>query len=188
MSPMIDPDQPLMARIATGDRAAFTALHARHATRVFRYLMGLTRAEALAEDLTNETFIEIWRKAGSFQGRAKVSTWILTIARNKALSQFRKRGEEPWDADAAGELLDDSDDGEIALAKQDKAAKMRACIDALPTGMREVLDLVYYQEKSVAECAEILGIPDNTVKTRMFHARKKLGEKFRHAGIDRGWP
>ncbi|MEO1551168.1 MAG: sigma-70 family RNA polymerase sigma factor [Pseudomonadota bacterium] len=188
MSPMIDPDQPLLARIATGDRAAFSALHARHATRVFRFLMGLTRAEPLAEDLTNETFIEVWRKAGSFQGRAKVGTWILTIARNKALSQFRKRAEEPWDADAAAELADDGDTGEIALAKQDKADKMRACIAALPPAMREVVDLVYYQEKSVADCAEILGIPQNTVKTRMFHARKKLGDGFRRAGIDRGWP
>ena len=72
--------------------------------------------------------------------------------------------------------------------KDSKAAAIRACLDALSPAHREVIDLVYYHEKSVAEVAEIVDAPENTVKTRMFHARKRLSELMKERGIDRGWP
>ena len=81
-----------------------------------------------------------------------------------------------------------SDNPALAIEKLDKGVKLRQCLAALTREHREVIDLVYYHEKSVEEVAQIIGIPENTVKTRMFYARKKLGELCRMAGIDRGWP
>ncbi len=167
---------------------AISSLHGRYATRLFRFLVGIVKSEAIAEELTNEVFLEVWRNAGKFNAQAKVSTWMFTIGRNRAISHLRKRSESQLDEDYATQIPDDADGSETTLAKKGKAVLMRDCIERLPQAMREVVDLVYYQEHSVAECADILGIPDNTVKTRMFHARKKLSDMFRHAGIDRGWP
>ena len=110
------------------------------------------------------------------------------IARNKAISLLRKRSDEELDDDYAEVLADDSDTPDVDLVKQDKAEIMRRCIDKLSAQHKEIIDLVYYHEMSVSEVSETLGIPVNTVKTRMFYARKQLSELFKSAGIDRGWP
>ena len=188
MTKETDPDLALLGRIASGDKMAISSLHGRYATRLFRFMVGIVKSEAIAEELTNEVFLEVWRNASKFNAQAKVSTWMFTIGRNRAISHLRKRKESPLDEDYASQIPDDADGSETTMAKKGKAALMRECIERLPQAMREVVDLVYYQELSVAECAEVMGIPDNTVKTRMFHARKKLSEMFKHAGIDRGWP
>jgi RNA polymerase sigma-70 factor (ECF subfamily) len=181
-------DRELIRRIAARDQTAMSALYARHHVRLYRYLLRLTRNEAMAEELMNEVFLETWRKAGSFEGRSAVSTWLMSIAHNRAISLLRKRGEEPLDDAAAAQIADAEDSPEVALQKQDKAEALRACMERLSTDHREIIDLVYYHDKSVAEAAEIIGIPENTVKTRMFYARKKLGELMQEAGLDRGWP
>jgi RNA polymerase sigma-70 factor (ECF subfamily) len=101
---------------------------------------------------------------------------------------LRKRREDRLEDEAAEAIEETSDNPEVAVTKQDKGEKLRKCLAALSREHREVIDLVYYHEKSVEEVARIIGIPENTVKTRMFYARKKLGELCRMAGIDRGWP
>jgi len=85
-------------------------------------------------------------------------------------------------------IEDASDTPEVSLQKKDKGAVLRNCLEQLSREHREVIDLVYYHEKSVEEVAEIVGIPEATVKTRMFYARKKLSELLKAAGLDRGWP
>jgi RNA polymerase sigma-70 factor (ECF subfamily) len=85
-------------------------------------------------------------------------------------------------------LEDEGDNPEVSLQKVNKAEQMRECIAKLSTEHRTIIDLVYYHEKSINEVSEILDIPLNTVKTRMFYARKKLSELLQAAGIDRGWP
>jgi RNA polymerase sigma-70 factor, ECF subfamily len=116
-------------------------------------------------------------------------TWMLSIAHNKAISTLRKRTEVLGVADEASKnLVAEDDTPDIAAQKHDKSAKIRACMEDLTADHRTIIDLVYYQEQSVAEVAEILGIPENTVKTRMFYARKKLSELLLARGIDRGWP
>ena len=85
-------------------------------------------------------------------------------------------------------IEDPADDPETVIQKKDKGAALRECLTKLSAEHREVIDLVYYHEKSVEEVAEIVGIPENTVKTRMFYARKRLSELLKAAGIDRGWP
>ena len=181
-------DEVLIARIAGGDRLAMQVLFARHHVRVYRFVLRLVRNEATAEDLISEVFLDIWRQAGKFEGRSAVSTWMLSIARFKALSVLRKRPEEELDEETAERIEDQTDDPETALAKKDKGAVLRQCLSALSAEHREIIDLVYYHEKSVEEAAEIVGIPEATVKTRMFYARKKLSELLKEQGIDRGWP
>jgi RNA polymerase sigma-70 factor (ECF subfamily) len=113
---------------------------------------------------------------------------MLAIARFKALSALRRRPDQELDEETAGAIEDLSDDPAAALEKKDKSATLRKCLTGLSAEHREIIDLVYYHEKSVEEVAEIVGIPENTVKTRMFYARKRLAELVKAAGIDRGWP
>jgi RNA polymerase sigma-70 factor (ECF subfamily) len=181
-------DEVLIGRIAHGDRLAMQVLFGRHHVRVYRFVLRLVRNEATAEDVISEVFLDIWRQAGKFEGRSAASTWMLSIARFKALSVLRKRTEEELDEETAGAIEDHSDDPEVSLAKKDKAAALRQCLGRLSTEHREVVDLVYYHEKSVEEVAGIVGIPEATVKTRMFYARRKLSELLKEQGIDRGWP
>jgi RNA polymerase sigma-70 factor (ECF subfamily) len=181
-------DEVLIGRIANGDRLAMQVLYARHHVRVFRFVARLVRDDSTAEDLISEVFLDVWRQAGRFEGRSSASTWMLAIARFKALSALRRRPDEELDEDSAAAIEDGSDDPEIALEKKDKSALIRKCLAGLSAQHREVVDLAYYHDKSVEEVAEIVGIPENTVKTRMFYARKRLAELLKAAGIDRGWP
>ena len=181
-------DEVLIGRIAKGDRLAMQVLFARHHVRVYRFVLRIVRNEASAEDLISEVFLDVWRQADRFEGRSAVSTWLLAIARFKALSSMRRKPDEELDEEAAGAIEDTSDTPEVSLQKKDKSGLLRKCLEQLSREHREVIDLVYYHEKSIEEVAEIVGIPEATVKTRMFYARKKLSELLKAAGMDRGWP
>jgi RNA polymerase sigma-70 factor, ECF subfamily len=169
-------DEILIGRIAGGDRLAMQALYARHHVKVFRFVLRLVRNEAFAQDLINEVFLDVWRQANRFEGRSAVSTWILAIARFKALSSVRRRKDAALDEEAAEAIEDQADTPDIALQKKDTGEILRQCLTKLSPDHREIIDLVYYHEKSVEEVAEIVDIPENTVKTRMFYARKKLAD------------
>ena len=181
-------DEVLIGRIASGDRLAMQVLFARHHVRVYRFVLRVVRDQTKAEDLISEVFLDVWRQADRFEGRSAVSTWLLAIARFKALSALRRRPDEELDEEAAGAIEDPTDDPEMSLEKKNKSVLIRKCLTGLSADHREIIDLVYYHEKSVEEVAEIVGIPENTVKTRMFYARKKLAELLKAAGIERGWP
>ncbi len=181
-------DHQLLDRIARGDRVAIQSLFARHHGRVYRFVVRQIGSETMAEEVANEVFLDVWRQAGRFEGRSQVSTWLLSIARNKAISALRKRRDEQLDDDHASMLVDDEDNPEVVAQKHDKAAALRDAIEQLSPEHKAVIDLVYYHEMTVSEVSEVLDIPTNTVKTRMFYARKRLSELLEKAGIDRGWP
>ena len=181
-------DRELVERVAKGDRAAVRLLFMRHHARVYRFAARQTGSDMMADDIANEVFLELWRQAPAFEGRSEVSTWLLGIARFKALSALRKKKEEWIGDDDAAAIPDTADTPEVAVMKDDKATALRGMVNALPEEHRTVIDLAYYHAKSVAEIAEILSIPVATVKTRMFYARKKLGEALKAAGFERGWP
>lgn len=183
-----DMDRELIIRVANKDSAALRALFTRHQVKLYRFLIRIVRNEAIAEELVNETFIKVWTKANTFNNKSSVSTWMFTIARNEALSLLRKKSDAALDDETAAKIEDESDTQDVSVAKKDKGALMRACIDKLSDNHREIVDLVYYQEKSISEVSQILEIPENTVKTRMYHARQQLSTHFKRAGIDRGWP
>ncbi|PWB66504.1 MAG: RNA polymerase subunit sigma [Bradyrhizobiaceae bacterium] len=180
-------DDALMKRIATGDQRAMQVLFARHNVRVYRFILRIVGNATVAEDLTSDVFLDVWRQADRFESRSAVSTWLLAIARFKALSSLRNRAGEQYDEDFVANIEDPADDPEVAMQKNDKAAMLRKCLELLSPAHREIIDLVYYHEKSVAEVAAIVGVPENTVKTRMFYARKRLAELLAAEGVDAAW-
>jgi RNA polymerase sigma-70 factor, ECF subfamily len=150
---------------------------------VYRWLLRIVRDEALAEDLLSDVFLDVWRQAARFEGRASVTTWLLAIARYKALSALRRRPAEPavLDVEAASIVADPADDPELALQRKDRGEVLRRSLTRLSREHGEVIDLVYYHGKSVKEVAEIVGVAEATVKTRMFYAREKLAELVKAA-------
>jgi RNA polymerase sigma-70 factor, ECF subfamily len=169
-------DEALIRQVAQRDQSAMRVLFARHRVAVYRWLLRLVHDEGVAEDLLSEVFLDVWRQAASFEGRSSVSTWLLAIARNKALSARRRRTHAEMDEESASSVPDSADDPEVALQKKNRAELLRQSIDRLSPEHREVIDLVYYHGKAVTEVAEIVGINEATVKTRMFYARKRLAE------------
>jgi RNA polymerase sigma-70 factor (ECF subfamily) len=176
-------DEALVALIADGDKRAMQVLYARHNVRVFRFIVRLTRNESLAEDLVGEVFLDVWRQAEGFEAKSQVSTWLLAIARYKALSAMRRRTDEHLDDEMAATIEDTAEGPEAQLSTKDRNAVVQKCLTQLSPAHREVIDLVYYHEKSVDEVARIVGVPAATVKTRMFYARTKLADLLKQAGV-----
>ena len=174
-------DEMLVARIAGGDRLAMQTLFARYRTPVYRWLLRLVGNETVAEDLLSDVFLDVWRQAGRFQARSAVSTWLLAIARFKALSARRGRKNADLDETIEATVADSADKPEVVLQKKSRDQFVRTALTTLSPEHREIIDLVYYHDKSVDECAQILGVPSGTVKTRMFYARKKLAEMVQAA-------
>ena len=177
-------DEMLVAAIAEGDRNAMHTLYARHNVRVYRFILRMVRDTATAEDLVSQVFLDVWRAAGQFEGRSQVSTWLLSIARFKALTALRQRRHEDIDQDNVLEIADERDTPEASLDRSTTSAILRSCIGKLSPAHREIVDLVYFHEMSVEEAGRVIGIPQATVKTRMFYARKQLAELLKDAGID----
>jgi RNA polymerase sigma-70 factor (ECF subfamily) len=178
-------DEVLVGLIAKGDRDAMQVLYSRHSARVFRFLLRFVDSEATAEDLVSEVFIEAWRHAGKFEARSQALTWLLAIARHKALSARRRRTTDVLDGDVLEFIEDTADDPEAAAQKSERSALLRDCLKQLSPAHREIIDLVYYHERTIDDVAEIIGVPQNTVKTRMFYARKRLAELMAARGVDR---
>jgi RNA polymerase sigma-70 factor, ECF subfamily len=177
-------DEMLLKNIAEGDKAAMHIMFARHRVRVFRFIQRIVRNTAIAEDLVSQVFLDVWRSANGFESRSRVSTWLLSIARLKALSSFRQRPHENIDQEDVVGIVDTADTPDVALDRKRTNATLRACIDKLSPAHREIIDLAYYHEKSVAEVSEIVGIPHATVKSRMFYARKQLAGMLVSAGFE----
>ena len=175
-------DESLVARVAQGDRRAMQLLFVRHQQKVYRFVLRMVADSATAEDVVSEVFIDLWRQAASFEGRARLSTWLLAIARNKALSATRRRRDQPLEE--AMEIPDPSAMADETLDVGQRNVVLRGCLEQLSPAHREIVDLVYYHERSVEEASAILGVPAATVKTRMFYARKRLADLLRAAGVE----
>lgn len=177
-------DESLMGRVAEGDRQAIRLLFERYQLIVYRFVLRLVGNSSTAEDIVSDVFIELWRHAARFEGRAQLSTWILAIARNKAVSAMRGRIDQPLEDTMLEAIPDQGMTAEETLHASERSAVLRQCLVQLSPAHREIIDLVYYHEKSVEEVSVILGVPAATVKTRMFYARRRLAEHLRAAGIE----
>jgi len=164
-------DTQSLARVAQGDAAAFRALYERHADRVYRYALSLVRRAHLAEEVLQETMIAIWKGAHSFRGASKPTTWILGIARHQAFNLLRRE-------DRGRRLPEEPDDVRDPSREIERSEAVKVALETLPVGQRDVLHLVYYENLTVCEAADILGIPPGTVKSRMYHARRALAKEL----------
>jgi len=164
-------DTQLLSRISDRDRGAFHRLFERHSDRVYRFALALTRSPHLAEEVLQETMMAVWKGAKRFKGRSKVTTWILGIAKNQAYNLLRR--------EERGKRLPASVDRTPDPAEEvEMSVRVERSLDTLPEAQREVLHLVFYENLSVRETAELLGIPEGTVKSRMYHARKNLAKEL----------
>ena len=184
-----DSDIELVARVAAGDKAAFETLFTTYGERVFRYAHRMISDVSRAEEVTNDVMMEIWKNAGKFEGRSKVSTWILGITRHLALNAVRGKKLDTMDIDDAPEIADEAQSAQSGVLARDRdgiKADLRAALGHLSADHRDVIELTFFQGCSYQEIAEIVGCPENTVKTRMFHARKQLKEILLGLGVDLG--
>lgn len=167
-------DGDLIRRVGAGDRAALKALYERHADALHRFLRYRLRDPFEAADVVQEVFLDIWRSAGRFEGRAAARTWIFGIARNKAVDRMRRGAREVTAPEPDTDIADEAPDPEAAAVAASDAARLRACIARLSDSHRSAIHLAYYEELPYGEIATIEGVPVGTVKTRMMHARRLL--------------
>lgn len=168
------PDElALLDRVAGEDTAAFDALYRVYQPRLKRFIGGMTRQPALVEEILDDTMMVVWRKAPSFNGEAKVSTWIFAIAYRQTLKALRRREDtvELGDERDADTQVPGPD---IELQQEELHRHLGNALAGLSAEQRAVIELTYYLGYSCREIGQIMGCPVDTVKTRMFYARRKL--------------
>ena len=162
----------LLRRIAGGDRAAFETLYRGYFPRLTRFLERVMRRPQAVEEVLNDAMLVVWRKAASFSGESKVSTWIFAIAYRKALKALKKFDEPVEADDDAAESPQPGPEGH--LMQRQLTALLWESIGSMSAEHRAVIELTYYHGYAYREIAQIMGCPVDTVKTRMFHARRRL--------------
>jgi len=169
----VDEEAALLARVAAEERDAFEALYRLYSPRLQRFVRGMTKQTSLVEEILDDTMMVVWRKAYTFNHRSKVSTWIFAIAYRQSLKALERSGaleetgiDERADASAPGP--------DEALQQQEVRKHLDDALHALSPEQRAVMELTYYFGYACREIAEIMGCPVDTVKTRMFYARRKL--------------
>lgn len=176
-------DEALLKSIADGGKVAMHVFYARHNVRIYKFILRIVRDTTVAEDIVSQVFIDVWRTASHFEGRSQVSTWLHAIARFKALTALNRRRHEDIKQSDVREIQEETNTPEISLNRNQTNAILRNCVAQLSPVHREIIDLFYYHEKSVEEVAEMIGIPQSTVRTRMFYARKQLVDLLTDAGV-----
>lgn len=164
----------LLSRVANGERQAFDQLYRQYFPRLARFLGRMARNPLLVEEVINDTMLVVWQKSASYNASCKVSTWVFAIAYRKALKAL-KLEDAPVEADLAH--IGSEELAPEPLAERRELSEVVAqALDRLPVAHRIAVILAFYHDMDYAEIAEVTGCPVNTVKTRMFHARRKLRE------------
>ena len=182
MLPVLSPSEQaaLVSAVARGERAAFERIYALYFRPLSGYLMRQVRDAALVEELVDDTFVEAWRHASRFRGESKLSTWLFGIARHRALDALRARQPAHDDIDEQADLADVTPGPELQASRRQTAMALDAALAQLPPEQREALELVLHQGFSYEETAQLVQAPLNTVKTRVFHARRRLRDALAH--------
>ena len=169
-------DTLLLKRIAEGDRDAFTELYKLFQPRLIKFCSRMLKNDiALAADIADEAMIEVWKSAGTFSGLSQPSTWIHSIARFRMIGYLRKNKEVLQDDNFEQLNIEDTDlQPEDEMAVTERNEQLVKDIGKLSDKHREVIELVYFRELSIRDISEMLDVSENTVKTRMFYARKHL--------------
>lgn len=181
-------DVALLTRIAGGDMDALEALCQRYDTKLYWYLMTLVNDEEAARDLAQETMITVSRSAGSFRGTSKVSSWLFGIARHKALDELRRRGREAQHIEQEPDWKSIEDptshgDPERTFERAERIALVRLCLQALSRDHREALENIMSGDFTYGELAELVGCPENTIKTRVYYAKRQMKQCLEQHGL-----
>jgi RNA polymerase sigma-70 factor (ECF subfamily) len=177
-------DQDIVELLRGGAlEAAFERLADRYERKVYRLCCSLLRDPDQAEDAAQESLVRVWKALAKYDQRASLSTWIYTITRNRCLTAIERRRDQASLSDPAVEQEAEAAQAVGPEAELDHLAMLRELVDALPERFRRVLTLFYYEERSVAEVALMLGQPEGTVKTNLHRARAALGERLRALGL-----
>ena len=163
----------LLARMAGGDRTAFAAFYKVLETPVYRFIASKLNDPHEAADILHDVFMNIWRSAGSFEGRSTVKTWVFGIAYRKTMDHFRKHSRLDV-TDEIGETADDRPDAVACLAAAQEAEHLRYCLDTLKPQHKSAVELAFFEDMTYGQIAEAADVPEGTVKTRIFHAKKLL--------------
>ena len=172
-------EQVLLQKCAQGDKTAFQALYELTNRKVYAYINRVLQEKADVDDVFVETYSEVWRSAAKFRGQSMVSSWIIGIARNLSMNLL-KRERRHEDIDQYPNIAEDRQD---AVDEQQRSQMLHHAITELPQIHREVLGLILLPEFSYEQIADLMGIPLNTVKTRVYYAKAALKEKLQAMGI-----
>ncbi len=167
-------DRRLLERIARRDRVAFETFFHLHGSSVHRFVRDLVRDDGLAEELTSDVMVEVWRSAGKFGGRSRVRTWAFGIAHHKAIDALRKRRVPPVPLDDLAGLPGQAEGPEAAALRDDERRMLGRALASLSPEHRAVVELTFIEGFSQKEIAEVVGCPVATVKTRAFYAKQRL--------------
>ena len=176
-------DELLLKSVAAGDRSAMRVLYQRYNARIYRFVLRLVRNASVAEEIMSDVFLAVWRNASRFEGRSSVATWLMAIARHKAVSALRCRSDSLQDCYPADTITGPCDSPEFRTDQIDRCEIIHSCLSKLSPRHREIIDLYYYHGKSVKEIAASIGVPEGTVKTRMLYARRHMSRLLSAAGI-----
>ena len=178
-------DRELIRRVADKDRRAFETLYQRYGPRLQRYLSRLIQRPDVVEEALDDVMLVVWQNAARFNDRSRVSTWILGIAHHKALKARARLAGRLSETPVSDQQVADGEGPEDATMRGELVRLLAKGLEALSPEQRVVVELTFYQERSYHEIAEITRCPVNTVKTRMFHARKRLAPLLTALGIGR---
>lgn len=176
----------LLARIADGEERAMKQFYDANADLIYRYIVARSGDTVLAADILNEVMLQVWRHPQGFEGRSKLSTWLIGIGRHKLLDHYRRqsRHQARHEAEALDEQLeDDSPDACCAVASEQLAGFIRDCVERLAAAHREVVHLAFFEEMAYPEIASVIGCPVGTIKSRIHHAKEKLRQCVQHLGM-----
>jgi len=172
---MDDPTSLLMRVAQSRDRSALAALFSHFGPRIKSMMLKLGASEALAEDLVQETFVSVWRKAALYSNqRGAASTWIFTIARNLRIDQLRRQSNKPYEDLENLELASDAPNGSAVTEQNQVIDRVTAALITLPTEQQEVVRLSFIHDMPHAQIAETIGVPLGTVKSRLRLAYGRL--------------
>jgi RNA polymerase sigma-70 factor (ECF subfamily) len=181
-------DTLLMERIAAGDTLAFEVLYTRHSSVVYGYAFRILKDHEAAADITQETYLALWRRASTYDAaRSSVRSWLLSIAHHRAIDHVRssrRRAESPEWVEALEELTLDGDDTQQEVFSRLESQQVRQALGCLPSQERRCVLLIYFAGLTYREAAELLGLPPGTVKSRI---RLALGRLRRHLGQSPAW-
>ncbi|MEO1252641.1 MAG: sigma-70 family RNA polymerase sigma factor [Pseudomonadota bacterium] len=166
-------DRDLLQAIASGDRGAMKTLYERHYAAVHKFICSRSIEPSAASDILHDTMLDVWRSADRFAGRASVKTWMFSIAKNKIIDRYRK-AKRTETSDKGLDLVDDSPGPFEALARSQDITIVRDAIKELSAEHRAAIHLAFVEELPYAEIAEIEGVAVGTIKTRIFHAKRRL--------------